>query len=194
MKNNFEAVIFTENPFDLFRIAVPILIFLLLTFSVAFVFIGSTPDKDGKVISFDEYFLVVIAVHAFLLLLFFIVCGFKRKTIVTCDSETCDIYSSNFWNTFFETHNFRWNDAADTNINEEAVDGGLRGVFLDIKVNSKQIRLMMHNPVHQKPFVELLTYVNQATPHLNYVLEKTSESGNRQVIYEVRKFCKLART
>ncbi len=187
-----ETKTFSEQPL---RYAIKTAVFGAVLFTIIAVVLNVFPlpvDDDGN--DQTELFLImVLGSEVIVILILFLVRSLMKKTTVTCDSESCDVYTTNFWNTYHKSESLVWSEVTDTNLNEERVDKGAATVFIDIEVRERTYRLLSQYLSSVNAFSGLIDYVNQATPHLNYVWEKTSDFGNRQVIVEVRNFSKVAR-
>ena len=155
-----------------------------------------TPEND---LSLEGVLLaVILGVGLFTLLVTFLALSVTPKRKVVCNPEGCEILVTNFWNTSPDFDSFRWNEVTDTNLIEAetkaGVDGGIiTTYFFEIEVGERKKWLLNHKMSSKKTISELIELINEATPQLKYVWEKTADFGDRQVIVEVQKYSKVAR-
>ncbi len=192
MKNIADAVTFAENPLGLVRKVALIGVLGFIVLVVALAIFRLPLDNNGNEIT-EKFVIVILGIMIAIVLLLFFIRSFAKKRTVTCDSRSCDIDTTNFWNTFHESESFVWSDVTDTSLTEEYVDKSARSIFVDVESGGRMRRLLSSHQASRDTFHELIKFVNDATPHLNYVWEKTKDFGDRQVVVEVHGFSKVAR-
>ena len=140
---------------------------------------------------------IILGGGIFTILVTFLSLSFTPKKKVVCNAEGCEILVTTFWNSSPDSDSFRWNEVTDTNLIEAEVaklDGGIvTTYFFEIEVGEQKKWLLNHKMTSKKTISELIELINEATPQLKYVWEKTADFGDRQVIVEVRKYSKVAR-
>jgi hypothetical protein len=192
VNNDMKTITFTENPFSY---VIKVVFFGSIGFIIlAFVLsIFRLPLDDSGNETTEKFLLMILGVEILIFLMLFLIRSFIERKTITCDSKSCDIYTTNFWDTFHTSESFLWSEVTDTNLSEERVDKYGSTVFIEVEVEGKIKRLLSEYLSSRQTFSELIEFVNTATPHLNYVWEKTSDFGDRQVVLEVRKFSKVVR-
>lgn len=193
MKNITEGATFAEDPFSLVKKAVLCGIAGFIMLAAALSIFRLPPDNQGNENTSERFILIILGVEVLIFLMLFLIRSFTRKRTVICDSKGCDIYTTDFWNTSYESENLLWSEATDTNIIEEYIDKSAKTIFIVVEVKNRPKRLMSQYLSSRRTFSELVEFINQATPHLNYVWKKNSDTGDRRVIVETRNFSKVAR-
>ena len=187
-----ESIEFTEDPLRIPKFALAGAVCVLLLLTIVVTAVGLPLDKAGKDPT-GKFLLIMWCAFLPAFAIVFLIRSFTKKRVVTCHESGCDINVTNFWQSVHEADSFRWADVVDTNIVEEYVDKGARSLFLDVELTTGPKRVFakyLSSPGH---FVELLKFVDAATPHLPYVWETTRDFGDRQVIVDVGDFSKVAR-
>ena len=187
-----ENRIFVYNPFDVLKVLVPAMI--LLSFAVAF-FTYSSLSASRKALngSFTGILFLILGISFGVVLLTSLFLSFINKRTIVCASDGFEIYAVNAWGKNAPTERFRWNELTDTSLH--LVNVGKSGTQLDlyVSINEKEVYLLTHNFLNKQKFGELIEIINQSTLHLPHELIETKNAGKRQIIEEVRNFCKVAR-
>lgn len=140
---------------------------------------------------------IILGGGIFTILVTFLSLSFTPKKQVACNEVGCIIQVGNFWNASRESDSFRWDEITDTNIVEAEVaklDGGIiTTYFFEIALGEQKKWLLNHKMSSKQTIGELIQLINDATPQLKYVWEKTADFGERQVIVDVQNYSKVAR-
>lgn len=189
---------FSESTFFVLKV-MAVICAAIFGFFTLYVVAGGLPlfttanelSKEGVLLA------IILGVGLFTVLVTFLALSVTPKKKVVCNAEGCQILVSNFWNASRDFDSFRWNEVTDTNVIEAEVaklDGGIiTTYFFEIEVGEQKKRLLNHKMSAKKTISELIALINEATPQLKYVWEKTADFGDRQVIVEVQKYSKVAR-
>ena len=174
---------FVENPFDALKIAGITMILLIL-----FVYIRNS----GKGLDLN-LILALLAISIVVLLFVALIVSFLKKRTIVCVLGGFEVYEINAWGNSAPTQRFRWNEVTDTNL--RLVSGGKAGMQtnLEVSINEKQVTMLTLNWLKKKDFNDLMAIINQSTPHLPHELIEIKNAGKRQIIEEVRSYCKVAR-
>ncbi len=192
-----ETKIFRESPFKALKILGLILggIFLLFAFMLIS---DEMPGMTAAGLNNSAYFLVIITgVFAGVMLLTFLILSFQRRKIVKCDSDGCEIFKVNYWQSGGTSQYFKWNDLTDANIVEKLhnvrVEGAVSIYTFVAETGDGQFDLLDFKTSTKRNIEGLINYVNRATPHSKYIWIKDENIENRPAINSVYGFSKVAR-
>ncbi len=193
MNNLIETRTFVEDQFKRFKYAAiglgSFFIFVVILVSIY----GKPMNNKYENWSAEGFLFMILCCILIVLLITFITMSFTHKRTVTCDLKECDIYATNFWNSYSQSDNFQWSEVSDTNPIEEYYGKGAYNIFIEVDANNKKYRLLTLNLTSKRDFDELLHLIDQSTPQLQYVITNNPDIGNRQIIVEVQKYKKVAR-
>lgn len=193
MKTLSDSQIFVENPFRSLKIIAPVFVLFLLLVVVIFGFYGVTPKGRSQGISSEGFIFMIFFAVTVVLAVTILAMSFTRKKIVTCDTNGCQVQTTNYWESYHESDSFRWSEVTDTNLVEEFFGKGQFAVVIEVKAGHQPKRLLSNKLSAKEDFNELLKLINQQTLHLPHVWKEASDFGSRQVINIVQKYCKVAR-
>jgi hypothetical protein len=184
-----ETKTFKENPFQAFKLLGLIFFGIIAALTALLALDGFKPWHWEFILAISGALLVSLLISA-------LVINFtssKRK--IVCSGESCEISSGGL----FERE-FRWSEVSDTNIVEEVQEistpkrGTLSNYFFEVTVNGQAVRLLNLKQSSPTTTRELIDFVNHASPQVKYVWEKNGDFGNRQSLFEVKGYTKVART
>jgi hypothetical protein len=192
---------FSENTFFILKVMAVICAAIFGFYALYIVINGLplfTPEYNLSAEGFP--LAVILGVGLFSVLVTFLALSVTPKRIITCNAEGCEILMTDFWNASRGFDSFRWNEVTDTNLIEAETDAGIgdggivTAYFFVIEVGEQKKWLLNHKRSSKKTISELIELINEATPQLKYVWEKTADFSDRQLIVEVQKYSKVVRT
>ena len=196
---NNDTRVFTERTFFVLKImtAICAAIFVIAALYVA---VGGMPlfTFENELGEGGVLLAIIFGVGLFTILVTFLALSVTPQRTVVCGAEKCEITVTNFWKSRHEYDSFRWDEVTDTNLVEAetptGTDGGVISTyFFVIQVGEQEKWLLNVKSSSGKVISEMIRLINESTPQLNYVWEKTADFGSRQVIAQVQKYSKVAR-
>jgi hypothetical protein len=113
---------------------------------------------------------------------------------VACDSTGCEVTTGSKWGKS-QSDSFKWHEVTGTGVAKQVISTG-KGrqtvFYFGVGVEGREILLLRSGT---KDFADLMSVVNERTPHLPYVWVGSREIDNRQVMQEVaNSYYKVARS
>lgn len=191
--NNIKEKTYTENPFSLLKIVIPVLVVTFLVAVIAVSNFGIPVGKRGGPTTKEGFITMLAFVHLILFLIVFFTCSFLKNRTINCYDETCEISGSDLWGISKEDEKIKWREITHTFFTATSVKGGEQLNFV-IRINDeKDVRLLSKSFLNSNEFNALVETFNEKTPHLPFEWKKKSDIGDRKVIDIQSDYYKVSR-
>lgn len=188
-----EKKTYTENPFSLLKIVIPVLVVTFIVAVIAVSNFGVPVDKRGGPTTKEGFITMLVFVHLIVFLIVFFTCSFLKNRTINCYEETCEISGSDLWGISNEDENIKWREITHTFFTVTSIRGGEQLNFV-IRINDeKDVRLLSKSRLNSNDFNSLIETFNEKTPHLPYEWKKKSDVGDRKVIDNQSNYYKVSR-